>query len=319
MKITKHPLVSVVVITYNSGKYILETLESIKEQTYPNIELIISDDNSKDNTISICQEWTKKNSSRFKNIQIITYPTNTGIPSNCNRGYRAAQGDWIKGIAGDDALEKECISQYIEFINNHPQASVCHSKQHCYNDTFSINSLNPQKEIKIPYCLRTVSPNSQKQFLYLGLTNSICAPTVFIKKSLFDSVGGYDETIPMCEDYPMWLKITRKGYPFYFLDKYTILYRMHSNSVFGNNNVSYLFKCFFGPDNIVYHQYIKPYMPFIIRFTHRYDYYLRLFLYKINLNKINPFTRSMYYLLSIPYKLLFKGIQLFLDYKFKHE
>lgn len=302
------PLVSVVVITYNSEKFILETLESIKEQTYSNLELIISDDHSNDNTVSICQKWTQKYSYKFKNIQILTSPINTGIPANCNRGYRAAQGEWIKGIAGDDALDKECISHYIEFLNKHPQASICHSRQHCYNDIFSPNSLNKNKEMQYSSCIETSNPNPHKQFLYLSLKNPICAPTIIMKKTLFEAIGGYDETIPMCEDYPMWLKITRMGYSFYFLDEYTTLYRLHSDSVFGENSINYLFKCFFRQDNIVYHQYIKPYAPLIIRFTNRYEYYLRLFLDKYGLNKPNSLTKSLYYLLRIPYRVLSKSI-----------
>ena len=68
---TEHPLVSVAVIAYNSEKYILETLDSVKEQTYDNIELVISDDCSTDNTVKICRHWASQNAQRFSNIQII--------------------------------------------------------------------------------------------------------------------------------------------------------------------------------------------------------------------------------------------------------
>ena len=61
----KEPLVSIIVITYNSSKYVLETLESAKAQTYENIELIISDDGSTDDTIKICKNWLEKNQDRF--------------------------------------------------------------------------------------------------------------------------------------------------------------------------------------------------------------------------------------------------------------
>jgi len=97
-------LVSIVVITYNSSKYVLETLESCKNQTYKNIELIISDDASKDNTVKLCQNWIEKNKKRFFRTELITTIKNTGIPSNCNRGVRASKGEWVKLIAGDDVL-----------------------------------------------------------------------------------------------------------------------------------------------------------------------------------------------------------------------
>ena len=105
----KQPLVSIIVITYNSSKYVLETLESAKAQTYQNIELIVSDDCSIDNTVEICREWIENNKERFVRTELITAEKNTGIPANCNRGVKAAQGEWVKLIAGDDILYNNCI------------------------------------------------------------------------------------------------------------------------------------------------------------------------------------------------------------------
>ncbi|MBH2024900.1 MAG: glycosyltransferase, partial [Flavobacteriales bacterium] len=82
----RNPLVSVVVITYNSSKYVMETLESVKAQTYENIELIISDDGSTDHTIEMCRVWLAQNNNRFPKTKLLTVEENTGIPANCNRG-----------------------------------------------------------------------------------------------------------------------------------------------------------------------------------------------------------------------------------------
>ena len=90
-----NPLVSIVVITYNSEKYILETLESAKTQTYRNLELIISDDCSTDRTVQVCQHWLEINRDFFINSKLIESPKNTGIPSNVNRGVNKAEGKWI--------------------------------------------------------------------------------------------------------------------------------------------------------------------------------------------------------------------------------
>ena len=111
----EQPLVSIIVITYNSSKYVLETLESAKAQTYQNIELIVSDDCSTDNTVEICREWIEKNKKRFLRTELITSEKNTGIPANCNRGVKAAQGEWVKLIAGDDILCNNCIEANIEY------------------------------------------------------------------------------------------------------------------------------------------------------------------------------------------------------------
>src|SRR5690606_12985960 len=106
-----------------SGKYILDTLESVKNQSWDNIELIISDDGSTDNTIAICSNWLVENQDRFYNALLITVTENTGIPSNCNRGLRAIQGEWLKVISGDDLLLNNCISDNIDYASRFPKAS----------------------------------------------------------------------------------------------------------------------------------------------------------------------------------------------------
>ncbi|KAA6320476.1 putative glycosyltransferase EpsE, partial [termite gut metagenome] len=100
----EQPLVSIVVITYNSSKYVLETLESAKVQTYQNIELIVSDDCSTDDTVDVCQNWLDENKERFVRTELLIVLKNTGVSANCNRGYKVAKGEWIKGVAGDDML-----------------------------------------------------------------------------------------------------------------------------------------------------------------------------------------------------------------------
>ena len=114
------PLVSVIVITYNSSNYVLETLESAKAQTYKNIELIISDDGSTDTTVGICKNWINQNKERFVAVKCITTGNNTGIAPNCNRGLKEAKGEWLKFIAGDDILMDSCIERNMDFVQNSP-------------------------------------------------------------------------------------------------------------------------------------------------------------------------------------------------------
>ncbi len=120
----QEPLVSIVVITYNSSKFVLETLESIRKQTYQNIELIISDDCSKDSTIDICRNWIEKNKNRFVKAELITVERNTGIAPNANRGLKVAKGEWIKFIAGDDMLISNCIDELILFIQKNDNLPI---------------------------------------------------------------------------------------------------------------------------------------------------------------------------------------------------
>jgi len=122
-----NPLVSIIVITYNSSKYVLETLESAKAQTYQNIELIVTDDCSTDDTVEICGNWIEKNKERFVRTELVKSDTNTGIAPNCNRGLKVAKGEWVKYIAGDDILFSDCINQNINYILSNPTASFIFS------------------------------------------------------------------------------------------------------------------------------------------------------------------------------------------------
>ena len=93
-------LVSVVVLAYRSADTIIETLESIKKQTYPKIELIVTDDCSPDNTVEVVENWMRDNKGCLSDMKLVTTEKNTGLPSNINRGLRAATGMYYKGIAG---------------------------------------------------------------------------------------------------------------------------------------------------------------------------------------------------------------------------
>ena len=159
MEITsQHPLVSVAVIAYNSAEYILETLESIKAQTYDNIELIVSDDCSSDNTLDICRKWIDDNQTRFINVRIVESPTNPGQSGNYNRAFDACTGEWIKEIDGDDALMPDCISTYMQYAANHPDVQCIFSKIKCFG---SAKKKCQSRELLFDYDFFNLTPSEQ--------------------------------------------------------------------------------------------------------------------------------------------------------------
>lgn len=228
-EIRETPLVSVVVITYLSEKYILETLESIKAQNYQNIELIISDDGSHDSTVLLCKQWIADNKTRFFTTEIITVPVNTGIPSNVNRGVKASQGEWIKYIAGDDILLPDCISSNLNFALDN-NISFLFSKpvyidddSEIIEDTSKLQKYNDNDEF---YNL-----NAKQQFLSLLYKRyPMSPPTCFLKKYDLDKIGWFSEEF-LNEDFPLYLKVTKAGYKLYFMNKETVLYRKHATSI----------------------------------------------------------------------------------------
>lgn len=216
------PLVSIVVITYNSSKYVLETLQSAYSQTYQNIELIVSDDCSKDNTVEIIEKWLKENGSRFVKFKLLRALENTGVTANCNRGVKEAHGEWIKLIAGDDILFDDCIeSNYMYVCESHAQ--IVFSKMKFFCDSKD-NSYVPSVDYGF------FDFPCKKQLKLMLRENEIrCTPSSFIKKDLLNKVSYYDERFPMIEDYPMWFKLLAKGCYLSFMDKYTVYYRKENS------------------------------------------------------------------------------------------
>ena len=308
------PLVSVIVITYNSSKFITETLDSIYKQSYPNIELIITDDCSSDDTIRICERWINAHRNRFYQIYLITNNINTGIPANCNRGYTKANGKWIKGIAGDDCLYPDAIEKYIQYANN-CDAEIYFSSMDIFQNKFvETNKIESHISPSPIFKLNNSTPNEQYNLLTIG--NAIFAPSVFMKKELFNKIGKYDEEITLCEDWPMWLKITQKGYKFHYIDDVLVKYRKYDESTWGKQSTvkKYVIT---NKEELINAKYIYPYVDCIKRIVLKSDLYVRK-----RLNLLNETSSSSIIL------IIYKFIKLMCDkyinlmyryYHFKHK
>lgn len=223
---TLHPLVSVIVITYNSSKYILETLESVRSQTYQNIELIISDDGSQDDTVVVCRKWLENSKSRFVRTHLLTVQENTGIPANCNRGIRVSKGKWIKLIAGDDAFFEDGIET---FINTEKSDSfIIQTKAAIYTDSFIKEKYLGEFKICSKYSFFTLKAN--KQYNLLKYWTFFNAPSVFFREEIFQKIL-FDEEFREIEDYPFWINATKNGFHIDYLDVLSVKYRIHDNSV----------------------------------------------------------------------------------------
>ena len=229
------PLVSIIVVTYNSSKYVLETLESAKAQTYKNIELIISDDGSTDSTVEICIEWLSEHKGRFITAKCITVENNTGIAPNCNRGLKEANGEWLKFFGGDDILMDSCIERNMDFVKNSPH-SFFFSKV-----TFTKKNEKLAAHFRKGFQLLTTKKNQLKVLLR---NNYVPAATSFIRREALVYLGGFDERFPMVDDYPMWVKASQNKYKLICKEEPTVIYRIHDkgisqNQVFGTKKEFY--------------------------------------------------------------------------------
>jgi alpha-1,3-rhamnosyltransferase len=247
---TENPLVSIIVVTYNSSKYVLETLESTKNQTYQNIELIVTDDCSKDNTVKICRDWLQDNKERFVRTKLITMEANTGISPNINRGFNAAQGEWVKFVAGDDVLINSCITNFIKFCDKTPTCKIVFGKMiQLQNSVLT--------ELQKPHFFEL---EKQKQVSQIYKGSGLQAPASFIKRSFLKRLGGFDEQYKFIEDLPLWIKITKTDEEFYFIDEFVIKYRIHDSNICLPNSTNYTNTIFYYDNEKILIREILPYL-----------------------------------------------------------
>lgn len=293
----ENPLVSVIVLTYNSEDFITETLESIKEQTYKRLELIIADDYSADNTSEICNAWLKNNNERFVKAKFVQSNKNTGTSINLNRGIRSSNGTWIKIIAGDDVLEKRIIERYINYSYNHPEVEFLHSQVQHYNEEFTEENKLPFNDAK-KYKINQPTLSARDQFYILLRSCVVAAPTVMIKVSVFQKVGLFEEKYPLWEDRPMWLKITNNNIKLEFVDVIGAYYRERNNSVARIKSNNSFLSSFGLYKARAYQEFCIPFLPFYERLIKMTSFRINIFIHNIGNKSI--FLKLFHKIIAIP-------------------
>ncbi len=221
------PLVSIVIVAYNSEKYIIDTLKSCSGQSYNNIEIIISDDGSTDSTLALCEAWRSENNQSLT-IKIITSDLRKGIPANCNRGASVAEGVWIKFLGADDLLEPDAIENLMRVGDN--GIDIVYSRFKAFGSGINDSRVYPYHFTWRLIKKREIKWSSHYEWLFLlGFSN--VAPGAFIKREVFLSLGKYDENYYLLEDLPLWHKAFNTNYKIAGCDFITVAYRIHQNQV----------------------------------------------------------------------------------------
>lgn len=222
------PLVSIPIVTYNSAAFIVETLESVNAQTYQNIELIVSDDCSTDDTVAVCREWIAKNKDRFVRAEVLTTMKNTGVSENLNRAEAACQGEWVKFLDGDDLLLPTCVEDYIEYVTEHPEIVYLFGRGKAFGSSEERNRY--YEEEVFDYSIFELDAHQQCQMLIQR--NCIISSTCMYNRKKNAELGLYnDERIPLLEDWPRWINVTKKGIKLHLLDKVEVKYRLRGDSL----------------------------------------------------------------------------------------
>jgi glycosyltransferase involved in cell wall biosynthesis len=200
-KLKTFPLVTVFVGCYNHSRFVEECLDSVRHQTYPNLQVIIFDDCSKDNSVSVIDTWLKKYRLDW---QFISHTRNVGICASLNEVLRLARGKYASMVAADDVWLPDKTARQVEMMEQLPEDVGV-----LYSDAFQIDENSatlPQMFIEAHR--KFVVPSEGFLFDVLWEGNFIPAMTTLIRRECFTQVGTYDEDLCF-EDWDIWMRISR--------------------------------------------------------------------------------------------------------------
>ena len=196
------PLVSVIIPTFNRAHCVAESIRSVLVQG--ELELIVVNDGSKDATV--------KELASFPTIQVINLAENRGVSYARNKGLERARGSLICFLDSDDLWEEGKLKAQVQWMQVHPECMAVYTDEIWIRNGVRVNPMKKHQKYSgdifrqcLPLCI--VSPSS-----------------VMLRKSILDEVGGFDELMPVCEDYDLWLRIAVR-YSFKFLKEKLILKR----------------------------------------------------------------------------------------------
>jgi glycosyltransferase involved in cell wall biosynthesis len=193
--------ISVVIPTYNRKHTLPRALDSVLAQSYQPFEIIVIDDGSTDGTAN----WFSNN---YPSIQSISQ-SNQGVSAARNAGIKQSRGDWIALLDSDDEWTPDKLIKQVQLLKKNEGSVFCHTNEIWIRNGIRVNQHKKHQKYGgyiFKECLDIcrISPSS-----------------VLIHKSIFEDIGLFDESLKVCEDYDLWLRIT-SNYPVLFLDEFLI-------------------------------------------------------------------------------------------------
>ncbi|MBN3896817.1 MAG: glycosyltransferase [Nostoc sp. NOS(2021)] len=228
------PLVSICIPTYNGERFIAEAINSVLCQTYPNIEIILSDDNSTDRTVEIAKSFNQKLSFDFSILEHSQY----GLAQNWNFCISQAKGKYIKFLFQDDLLEPTAIEEMLNLAEQDEEIGLVFSPRRLFTNTgntvYDSNFLMHHEAKDVHKAWLRLKPIQLGQQLLQDSNildnpiNKIGEPsTVLVRKDVFEKVGLFNSEFCQLVDLEMWLRIMSQ-YKVGFVDKVLSHFRIHS-------------------------------------------------------------------------------------------
>ncbi len=231
-----NPLISVLIPAYNHDKYIAETIKSIIAQTYDNIELIIIDDGSKDNTFGIIKSMQSECEKRFKNIDFTTQE-NAGTSETLNKLVNKASGKYIYLIASDDVAKENAIETLCKTLENDGNIVLAVGDNEYIDNNSQTIYLNNNKQTfgqKLQSSNKHVNFQDDSFGSYKSLVQGNYIPNGYLfRKSIIDKHAKFTKEAPL-EDWYLHLQLSKHG-KFKYIDKILFSYRWHDTNTVKNN------------------------------------------------------------------------------------
>jgi glycosyltransferase involved in cell wall biosynthesis len=213
------PLISVIIPAYNAEKTIQDTVQSVLNQTYSDIEIIVINDGSTDKTLECLSSISDAR------LNVFSY-SNSGANPSRNRGLTHAAGDYVSFLDADDLWTPDKLDAQLNALKNHPTAAVAYSWT---------NFIDESGKVLHSGSYVSASGNVLAELAVVNFLENGSNP--LIKKQAVLDVGGFDESLQACQDWDLWLRLAAK-YEFVAVSSPQILYRVSTHSV--SSNVSKL-------------------------------------------------------------------------------
>jgi len=196
-------LVSVIIPTFNRARKVTRAISSVLYQNFTDYEIIVVDDGSSDGTREALAPFGQ-------HIGLLSHTENLGVSAARNTGIEASRSPLIALLDSDDYWLPEKLSAQVNFFNTHPEAMACQTEEIWLRKG---RRVNPRKRHRKP------SGDLFEPSLKLCL---VSPSSVMVRRSLLDEVGLFDEGLPACEDYDLWLRISCQ-HPIYLIDRQLVI------------------------------------------------------------------------------------------------
>ncbi len=221
MSETYRPLVTVIIASYNHGPYIEESILSVLNQTYPNIELLVVDDGSKDDSVERIRRLQEQHGFDFR-VQ-----ENRGLTHTLNEAIARSRGELIAPFGSDDIMMPDRLAIQVEYMRDKPEVGICAGNIELID---SQGNLFPEKRQRRDVPFRRLDFDD----MFLERKPYPPAPTLLFRREALEKVGGFDPQIRL-EDLLIELKVTHAGY---FIDGLSVVmarYRKHATNSYKNH------------------------------------------------------------------------------------